>query len=66
MITLLYYVMFIVAGYLIAAVDWRQLLSNSFRFTEMNHSGRFILCLALILALYIVPLVVCIKVYDAA
>jgi len=66
MITLLFYVMFMIAGYLIAAVDWRQFLSNSFRFSDINHQGRFVLCLAMILALYTVPLVVCIKVYDAA
>ena len=64
MITLLFYSMVLIVGYLAAAVEWRQLLSDAFRISGMKHTGRFIMCLGVILALYVFPFMVCGKIYE--
>ena len=54
------------AGYLAAAVNWGQFLSDAFTFQNVKHIGRFCACLTAIFLLYIIPLWGANKVYENA
>lgn len=54
------------AGYLAAAVNWAEFLSDAFSFQNVKHTGRFCACITAILLLYIIPLWGVIKVYENA
>lgn len=54
------------AGYMAAAIDWRQFLREAFNVAGMKYQGRFCLCLLAILLSFVVPLMMCIRIYETA
>ena len=41
-----------VAGYLVAAVDWRDLIRDAFTVQNMQNQGMFLLCIGVLLTSY--------------
>ena len=66
MITCLITSIVFASGYIAAAIDWRQFLQTSFTLTGIRKANqlRFVLCIFAILVSFIVPLMVCIRVYE--
>ena len=66
MITCLITSIVFASGYIAAAIDWRQFLQTSFTLTGIRKANqlRFALCILAILISFVVPLMVCIRVYE--